>query len=391
MICASRHWISPYNSDSMSLFLSSAGVANAVTAETDMQLETRSLPLINLTRLALALGLVASPTLVHAEECGDTTCDVGTTCVQGETPCPSVLCVEDSPDCASDCSPEPYYYCEPAACDSDADCAEYMSCSTYESEVCPDQTPDCDGMSEAECEAAWDTWRESCEAVEKSECAITWHLGCQVAADCGEGFECTFAECSCPSASFAPPAGDVPPPDADCVCEPVDTGYCEPIVTECDSDDDCLEHWTCGDNYLLNCGRSSDGDSTCEEGPAKICQPPSLNSDGPFIELAALDEAASSSGALPEPDGSPAEGEVTDLPQNDDSAIPTSAANADVQELDSEKAADSASEAMSGADTNADGGGCSLVAAGANGNPSALLSVLGLALAGAGATRRRRR
>ncbi len=166
----------------------------------------------------------------------------------------------------------------PPDCTTDDDCAEGEACivQTFESCtgsgcVCPDDDPSC-GCDVPE--------EEECKSETYAFCAPPWAGGCDVDADCGDGFTCELLQsCACSgSGGDNGPEGDAAPEEA-CVCEPDTEGSCVLVRVECDSDADCLEGFECQDEGSVGaCSVSEDGAVDCD-GPAEsasICMPPSF-------------------------------------------------------------------------------------------------------------------
>src|SRR5690606_18353312 len=129
---------------------------------------------IKIQKLALAaaasflLPLTAS-TAFAQEACGESTCDKGYACEEGPAPCPLVLCVEGG-DCPT-CEAETIEYCVPIECESDDECAAYMTCATFDTQECPETYPECaEQDSEEECSAMWAEWEAQCVDTEIHQC-----------------------------------------------------------------------------------------------------------------------------------------------------------------------------------------------------------------------------
>lgn len=241
----------------------------------------------NSALVGLGLSFLLVPASAAAQEaCGDSTCDPGYTCEVGPGLCPLILCLEGE-ECPP-CEPEEQHFCAPADCDTDADCPDHMLCNSYETRDCPEETPTCSETdTEEECSAKWAAWEAQCVPGEAKECTPRWYLPCEVASDCGAGFECVQGE-SCSVAGSDPEqakrdaASDAP---VDVVCTPTEERYCQMIEQACESDSDCLENWSCAENPEGVCWADAEGGSGCEPAdPAKICQPP--QPDG-YVTLAA--------------------------------------------------------------------------------------------------------
>ncbi len=246
---------------------------------------------------------ITATTAFAQEACGESTCDKGYTCEEGLAPCPLVLCVEgeECPQCES----ETIEYCVPMECESDDECADYMTCATFETQECPETYPECtEDDSEEECSAMWADWEAQCVDAEIHQCTPRFHQECEEAADCGEGFECmpnqVVVDCRGNAENDEP---------VECEYEDGDTGYCSAIEQACEEDSDCLENWTCGENYNQFCEADEDGNFECSEAdPPKVCYPPEPGGGGGFIALAAdgaTTSGAASSGVADLPEGAP--------------------------------------------------------------------------------------
>jgi MYXO-CTERM domain-containing protein len=251
------------------------------------------------------LSLAFATNALAQEQCGESTCDKGYTCEVGDAVCPLILCVEGE-DCPP-CEPTPVEYCAPIECESDSECADYMECATFENTTCPETTPECaENDSEEECSDKWRAWEEQCEVGEMSQCTPKWHGTCEVAADCGEGFECVpYQECDCPPVDASSGELDRAAADAECVCTDLDERYCQANEEECSDDADCLENWTCGENYNSVCTGDDEGNFECEPAdPAKICYAPEPSGSGGVIAFAtggdpAVSDLSAQSGIAP--------------------------------------------------------------------------------------------
>jgi len=170
------------------------------------------------------------------------------------------------------------HQCAPAACATDADCAEFMVCHASSVSDCPTAAPqpavDCPPNQKcATPPPAIDAG--SCMTVTSKQCVPRYQLPCAKDSDCGDGFACeAVEECSCSasggsadaptpstdagsaSSSFAAPrplpqdAGVATPPDKDggsatCECHPSTTKSCRAKQIDCKSDTDCPSAFTC--------------------------------------------------------------------------------------------------------------------------------------------------
>ncbi len=330
-----------------------------------------------LSACSALLSLAFATTAFGQEECGESTCDKGFTCEVGDAGCPLILCPEGE-DCPP-CEPTPIEYCVPMECDSDSDCAEYMECATFENTICPETTPQCEaGESDEDCSAKWRAWEEQCETGEIQQCSPSWYQTCEAAADCGPGFECVpYQECDCPPAPESEDELDREAAALECVCTDLDEGRCQANEQACDEDADCLDYWTCGENYNSVCVTDGEGNFECEPAdPAKVCYPPEPGGIGGGV-------IALESGVDPA---------VSDLAAQSGAAGPpvTSAANAssdDTSEVESADSPDSDGFTSRGDQVEEPGmsaesssGGCSVNASGTSNGASMLLLGLGLVL-----------
>jgi MYXO-CTERM domain-containing protein len=135
---------------------------------------------------------------------------------------------------------------------------------------------------------------------------------------------------------------------------------CQLEIVGCDVNADCASGFTCEDNRDGSCTMGSDGETVCETpDPAKVCMPPYTDLTG--------DIGAYPSRGADEASGGP----ISDGESGEDGAEePAAPADAD----------------DAGANSNASGGGCALVASGSS--PSSPWWALG-ALVGAVLLRRR--
>jgi MYXO-CTERM domain-containing protein len=289
------------------------------------------------TSLATATLLFAGA--ASAEECGPLDCGEGFDCN-----------IWDPGD-----GSEVSYSCERAACESDDECGDIMICGTYEVD-CEQLARDCAGGGCAPDIA------ETCEP-EFKQCAATWDLLCEEAADCGEGFDCVPVEnCDCVEVDE----------DGKCTdCYATDIAQCIQQVIDCTADSDCATHWLCTDGV---CG-----------------PPPELY--GQFSGPAILDIATTS-----EPNAEDTSSGASGVLGDEEAVEETTEDTPDVAEdsddtevIDDEGKGPGRGEVemMGSDDPQSSGGGCS-VTAGSNGGPGSLLAALGLALGALFVGRRRR-
>ena len=90
---------------------------------------------------------------------------------------------------------------------------------------------------------------------------------CDENTTCGPGLECIFFDTPC--------AEPVPAPARDCAedeecpilepeepsCEPSTMGACYPAMNECETNDDCVEGWSCTETVEYECSTSGSGAS----------------------------------------------------------------------------------------------------------------------------------
>lgn len=271
--------------------------------------------------LLAALGPLVASVAAHAETCGDQVCPQNWEC-KSEMVTSDIACAPNT-NCTPP-EPQPYFYCSPLPCASDADCASDMVCYSETRTNCA-ELPTC--PKDADCVAPADG---GCTEETMSACVPRYVPPCDTDSDCGVGFTCEAQEeCTCggsagtgsagpgtPSSSGsagsgssgaapapAPPAdggaadpipdpapdgGAEPPPDAKvpsdggtdvapptCTCTPTDVKTCKLTVVACSTASDCPAGFTCEDNPSGSCWASSDGSTGCDTpDPAKICAPP---------------------------------------------------------------------------------------------------------------------
>lgn len=263
--------------------------------------------------LALAAPLLVATHASAEQACGDAPCPQGYTCRTAPGACPAIACAEEN---CPPCEAPDAQFCVPAACETDSDCGAGMACTEYTSSCeqgDSEPTPDC--PPGAECgkpEPGFaPTPPEECAPSTQLLCTPHWQLPCDVADDCGPGFDCVEQEsCSSsgsqgtasgsgssagagsgetPNASDRLPmkpasGGDSIPPSVPSSepreepvvsCEPTGIFACVARVKACTSDTDCESGWTCGDNPNGVCWSRADGQTGCEPAdPPKLCSPP---------------------------------------------------------------------------------------------------------------------
>jgi MYXO-CTERM domain-containing protein len=195
-----------------------------------------------------------------------------------------------------------------------------MVCHTETWESCGGSaSSSCD--EEGNCTAVEVT--EDCETGSNSQCIYRWQAGCEVDADCGEGFSCESYEvgCDCAASSDAEerpaidlpadadadggtaetdqaeadqaeadqaeaaeeqqqdPAAEKPAPGCECA-EPQKVNYCEPKRVECDSEADCPDAWTCESQGRVSCGGEVDSAQAPPDAPEGFAPSEGEQSDG---------------------------------------------------------------------------------------------------------------
>ncbi len=217
----------------------------------------------------------------------DSDCGEGYLCqIVGSSGSTGCACPSDVPAEECDCPPpEPsvdIYGCVPKPCAVDADCGEGQKCVTIEL-GCPDVAVAC--TPDGECPPAE---APECDTSTTTQCQYDWEGTCENDADCGAGFACkAYESCTCSGGAASPASeGDdgsgAPPPaeePSDCVCEPSAEKYCELLVVECESDDDCAPGLLCGSSSPVDMGVpcfDDNGDGSCDEGAKMPC----ADSDG---------------------------------------------------------------------------------------------------------------
>lgn len=259
----------------------------------------------NLLRTAMA-GLFAisvSPAAFAQSQCEEDTCPAGYTCAEVSYDDCKWDCPDGEECTVSDCETVQYTSCQPAACETDADCGGEMVCHTFTTNCATPGHPPC--APGEECPEPPPI--QPCENTEYQQCTPRSQLPCEESSDCGEGFDCAPSViCSCPGgeptptpgmdgggtsgspgmggaspgAAPAPPPtdpvlpGDLPLPPGDCTCEPSGTNYCQMQNIECEADSDCPTDWSCVESPGP-CWADSEGNSGCSEGSSQ-CYPPSV-------------------------------------------------------------------------------------------------------------------
>jgi len=249
-----------------------------------------------------------------AESCEQNAdCPKGFTCkayqtgaCAGARPCaPGQMCPPPPP-----CEVMTSYACEPAGCNTDADCADFMVCHESTISTCSGgaAVPAVDCPPNTMCVKPEPAPAPSCSDEKVKQCTPRYQLACAQDADCGAGFSCVASqECSCSasagkaesapvpvpstdagtasgsgsdSAGFAPPVAamdggvDLPAPPSDggipsCECHPSAVKHCEPKQIECQSDADCPSQFAC---ITYAAGGGSAG-CAAPRGDAAVCEP----------------------------------------------------------------------------------------------------------------------
>jgi len=192
--------------------------------------------------------------------------------------------------------------CQPASCNTDADCGSDTVCHQQTSTTCTG------GAAVAPCEpntkcTAGGTTQDTCTTTTHGVCAFRWQLPCQADSDCGDGFTChptVMTSCAGSVGSSGPGTttgsgtsgstgagavggksdvggagggstgagnasgtsgtGGVGPDTTTCTSAEVYPGWCAPKVTTCVTDTDCPALWTCASySYPVRGASSSSG------------------------------------------------------------------------------------------------------------------------------------
>jgi hypothetical protein len=130
---------------------------------------------------------------------------------------------------------------QPVACESDADCGEYLSCAP--------------GPSTGSCSASSDGTTTCDEQPEPQKFCAPVNTACEANSDCPRDFECVAREVGC-----AVPADCE---GKDCMCDAATFKDCQPKKLECDADAACPTDWRCVNNTVTMCsgGSGSTGSS----------------------------------------------------------------------------------------------------------------------------------
>ena len=161
-------------------------------------------------------------------------------------------------------------------CSEDSDCAANQTCVEQTSAGCNGSTGDCASDDEECIKQESQNAAEDCWELKYYECVERWLLPCDVASDCGDGFECTAVQnCGCTGGTGASAGSDDGGVDSDeadsptdagtpsadssgdeeevssggvvsnCSCEPAGYGQCTLIPQICTSDSECPTGMTC--------------------------------------------------------------------------------------------------------------------------------------------------
>jgi len=254
---------------------------------------------IHTSQILLAAGVALFSFQAHAQ--AQSTCATSTDCgkgfsceIVGGTACAGVACPDNGMPCpaAPQCEPQTILGCVPrTSCTANTDCAEGMICHSEMTSACTGPTIACAPGQNCILPTP------SCTDTVVSRCMPKYALGCQIAADCGEGFDCVPEQmCTCsggsgttpsigaggsassgttppPSGADAaplppmgtsigapvPPPDRIPTPDTSCTCTSGPTSVCQPKDLSCATSANCPSTWSC---TLVG------GYSTCESSAA---------------------------------------------------------------------------------------------------------------------------
>ena len=376
----------------------------------------------------LGLGY-ASPVLADCETNDD--CGAGKICMTYEYQAPT--CDKDIGDCEDGdeaCLTEmkemmeacdetetiTESVCEPAPCDSDADCGDEMICIEYIDEWCS-------GSDIAVC----DEDDDNCVVPEQQEpvcgtdihkkCGYKYEAACEADDDCGEGFTCEAIEiCSCSSSAVDTDMGEdidmdggvaagedmsgpddafIDPVEPECTCETTGETQCQMKEIECEADEDCPAGTLCDAVNDVNCMETPDGIVSCDDVTSvRYCRPEghSLDNAGHTAKEDGDAQVPGDAGAdteapaTPNGDGEEGDGEEkdTDSPEGDGKDTPeVDGTDPEVISVDDDAVKDGDKDDSANADddgaSSASNGGCSVVTPAAGGSTAgALLGLLSL-------------
>jgi hypothetical protein len=191
-----------------------------------------------------AFTFFASVAFAQAEgpECAsDSDCAAGSACVKDQW---SSGCAATPDGSTTDCDAEvheaEFGICvtPPQACQSDADCGEYLGCVEENVGTCS-QDP---------------SGEITCEEVESESYCGTKVQSCETDSDCPREFECMEAEMACLTI-------ECPEDKPDCGgCSGQTLSECRPKAISCDTDDECPSDWSCMGTMVYECSGGG-GDS----------------------------------------------------------------------------------------------------------------------------------
>jgi MYXO-CTERM domain-containing protein len=346
-------------------------------------------------------------------------------CEDGDEECLARI-KEEQADCETT-APITESYCEPAPCETDADCGDGMVCIEYEEEWCSGSAAvDCD--DEGNCAEVIEE-EPVCGSDVYKECTHRYELACEQDADCGEGFNCVPSEiCSCgagtgdmdgevsedtagPDEEERPaqpegldtgmeePVGDeIIPVAPDCTCEPTGQNRCELQEIDCITDADCPAGMICDSVQDTVCLADETGEASCDKDEAiSQCRPEDWYGDDAAagdIDVMKDDSGEEAPENGDENDGNTGEeGEVIGDGNEADNTDPT-ADNDEIAPSDADETGDEITEGdkdepkTEASPDGATAGGCSVVTPAVGGSSAG--TVLGLLSLLAFAWRRRR-
>ena len=164
----------------------------------------------------VSLGAVCLWTqAARAQACAkDEDCVKGFTCQAYETSvCPTSPACERGKECPAPepCTTETQHQCAPAACKTNADCADFMVCHTSTTTECPAVPATAACPPNQTCPPPEPVDAGSCKPVTSTQCVPRYELPCETAADCGDGFSCeAVEECTCSGTGASGDPGSAP-------------------------------------------------------------------------------------------------------------------------------------------------------------------------------------
>ena len=223
--------------------------------------------------------MLISPIYVGAQTCeSDSDCAENYHCDQ---PISATICLvdEENNETCETPTPEPGECVPgPIACESDDECPGISECvfgpDTTPAPPCSSEDEECPERLQTEPEQAY------CEYVPAE---------CDENTPCAPGLECNFFDTPCAEPAPAPAQDcaedeECPVPEpADPSCETSTMGACYPALTECETNDDCVDGWSCTETVEYECSTSGSGASG---GASSDASEP--------MEVDATDEASSS-------------------------------------------------------------------------------------------------